>query len=217
MTQHGSISLVGTVYLAALVLGLGVLLLQFVVPGSGADGAHAPELGGHGDLDLHHDVGGGHGEHGGHGDAQHGALGAIAVFLSFRFWTFGLMSFGFVGTQLHYLALANALTTLVTALGVGLVSGLSASFAMRAISRSQTSSGGEADDSIGQIGRVLIAIERGKHGKVRLEVRGRLLDLLATTDDERLESGESVIVEEMRGTTAHVSRAGDSILPKALP
>ena len=214
MTQHGSISLVGTVYLAALVLGLGVLLLQFVMPGSDADGAHAPELGGHGDLDLHHDVGGGHG---GHGDAHHGGLGAIAVFLSFRFWTFGLMSFGFVGTLLHYLGLANAPTTLVTAIGVGLLSGLSASLAMRAISRSQTSSGGEADDTIGQIGRVLIAIERGKHGKVRVEVRGRLIDLIATTDDERLEGGESVIVEEMRGTTAHVSRAGDSIIPKAMP
>jgi membrane protein implicated in regulation of membrane protease activity len=61
---------------------------------------------------------------------------------------------------------------------------------------------------------VLIAVERGKHGKVRIEVHGRLLDLIATTDDERLEGGESVIVEEMRGTTAHVSRAGDSLAPK---
>jgi membrane protein implicated in regulation of membrane protease activity len=201
---------VGAVYLAALVLGLGVLLLQFVMPGGDSGGAHAPELGGHGDLDVHH---GGDGDHGG---GHHSDLGAIAVFLSLRFWTFGLMSFGFVGTMLHYLELAPPSLSLGTAVGVGVTSGILASVAMRAIARSQTSSGGEVDDAVGTIGRVLIAIERGKRGKVRIEVRGRHVDLIATTDDEKLEDGESVIVEEMRGTTVHVSRAGDSIAPKAL-
>lgn len=201
----------GAVYLAALILGLGVLLLQFVMPGADADGAHAPELGGHGDIDVHHDVGG---DHGGHGDGHSGA-GAIAIFLSFRFWTFGLMAFGFVGTLLHFLKLAGPVMSLSAAVSVGLLSGFLASFAMRAIARSQTSSGGEADEAIGQIGRVLIPLERGKHGKIRIEVHGRLVDLIATTDDEQLEGGATVMVEEMRGTTAHVSRAGDSIAPKA--
>jgi membrane protein implicated in regulation of membrane protease activity len=204
--------LVGAVYLASLILGLGVLLLQFVMPSSDAAGTTA-ELDGHGDLD-HHDA---LDHHAGHGDAHHGPAGAIAIFLSFRFWTFGLMSFGFVGTLLHYLALANAATTLVTGAAVGVLSGLTASLAMRAIARSQTSSGGEADDTVGMIGRVLIPLERGKRGKVRIELRGRLVDLIATTDDEKLENGASVIVEEVRGTTAHVSRAGDSIAPKATP
>jgi membrane protein implicated in regulation of membrane protease activity len=203
---------VGAVYLAALVLGLGVLLLQFVMPGSEAGGAHAPEFGGHGDFDAHHAL-----DHHAHADAHHGPGGAIAIFLSFRFWTFGLMSFGFVGTLLHYLGLASSVVTLGTAAAVGVLSGLSAALAMRAVSRSQTSSGGEADDAVGLIGRVLVAIERGKHGKVRVEVRGRLVDFIATSDDERLEGGESVIVVEVRGTTAHVSRAGDSIAPKAFP
>jgi len=202
---------VGAVYLAALILGLGVLLLQFVMPGADADGAHAPELGGHGDIDLHHDVGG---HHGGHGDG-HSDSSAIAIFLSFRFWTFGLMAFGFVGTLLHFLKLANPVISLSAAVSVGLLSGFLASFAMRAIARSQTSSGGEADEAVGQIGRVLVPLERGKHGKVRIEVHGRLVDLIATTDDENLEGGATVMVEEMRGTTAHVSRAGDSIAPKA--
>ena len=198
----GSIPFVGAVYLAALILGLGVLLLQFVMPGADADGAHPPALG-HGDLDFHHG-GGGH-----HSDA-----GAIAIFLSMRFWTFGLMAFGVVGTLLHFLHLAGAVTALGTAVVVGLLSGSFASFTMRAVSRAQTSSGGEAGEAVGQIGRVLLAVERGKHGKIRVEVRGRLIDLIATTDDERLEGGESVIVEEMRGATAHVSRAGDLFAPK---
>jgi membrane protein implicated in regulation of membrane protease activity len=183
------------------------------MPGGDADGAHAPELGGHGDLDLHHDVGG---THAGHGDAHHSDAGAIAIFLSLRFWTFGLMSFGFVGTLLHFLRLAGSVVTLGTAIAVGLLSGILASAAMRAIARAQTSSGGEVDEAVGHIGRVLIPVERDKRGKVRIEVHGRLVDLIASTDDERLEGGESVIVEEMRGTTAHVSRAGDSLAPKAL-
>jgi membrane protein implicated in regulation of membrane protease activity len=202
---------VGAVYLAALVLGLGVLLLQFVMPGGDSGGEHAPELGGHGgDLDLHHDVGGGHA---GHGDG-HSNAGAIAIFLSVRFWTFGLMSFGFVGTLLHFLGLAGSVMTLGTAAVVGVFSGVLASAAMRAIARAQTSSGGEADEAIGHIGRVLLPFARGQHGKVRIEVHGRLVDFIASTDDERLDTGESVIVEEMRGTTAHVSRAGDSLAPK---
>src|SRR5262245_42963783 len=182
------------------------------MPGADTDGSHAPELGGHGDVDIHHDAGGHHGGHGhGHSDAS-----AIAIFLSLRFWTFGLMAFGFVGTLVHYLGLGNPVVALTTSVAVGLVSGFLASFAMRAIARSQNSSGGEADEAIGQIGRVLIPIERGKHGKVRIEIRGRLVDLIASTDDDRLESGASVMIEEMRGTTAHVSRAGDSLAPKAL-
>jgi membrane protein implicated in regulation of membrane protease activity len=201
---------VGAVYLASLVLGLGVLLLQFVMPSSDSAG-ESPELEGHGGGD--HDDALDH--HAGHGDAHHGPAGAIAVFLSFRFWTFGLMSFGFVGTLLHYLKLAGPTPSLVTAAAVGVLSGLFASLAMRAVARSQTSSGGEADDTIGMIGRVLIPLERGKRGKIRVEVRGRLVDLIATTDDEKLEDGATVMVEEMRGTTAHVSRAGDSIAPKA--
>jgi membrane protein implicated in regulation of membrane protease activity len=200
---------VGAVYLSALILGLGVLLLQFVMPGADADGAHG-DLGGHGDLDAH--------DAGGHHDGSHhggGGASAIAVFLSLRFWTFGLMAFGFLGTLLHFLRMAGATTTLFTAVTVGLFSGLLASLTMRAIARSQTSSGGEADEAVGQIGRVLLPVERGRRGKIRVEMHGRLVDLLATTDEERLEGGESVFVEEMRGATAHVSRAGDSIAPKA--
>jgi membrane protein implicated in regulation of membrane protease activity len=199
---------VGAVYLAALILGLGVLLLQFVMPA--ADTGGAPELGGDGELDIEHDAGAAHGH--GHGAAD---SGAIAIFLSLRFWTYGLMAFGFVGTLLHFLHLSSPPVALGTAGAVGVLSGFIASLSMRALARAQTSSGGEADETVGRIGRVLLAIERGKHGKVRVEVNGRLVDLIATTDVERLESGESIIVDEIRGTTAHVSRTGDSMPPKA--
>jgi membrane protein implicated in regulation of membrane protease activity len=199
---------VGAVYLATLILGLGVLLLQFVMPA--ADTGGAPELEGD-SLDLEHDAGAAHDHDHGHGAAD---AGAIAIFLSFRFWTYGLMAFGFVGTLLHFLHLSSAPVALGTAAVIGLLSGFIASVSMRALARAQTSSGGEADEAVGRIGRVLLAIDRGKLGKVRVEVHGRLIDLIATTNEERLEGGESVIVDEIRGTTAHVSRTGDSIPPK---
>jgi hypothetical protein len=37
--------------------------------------------------------------------------------------------------------------------------------------------------------------------------------LLASTDEEPLANGDQVLVEEIRGTVAHVSRATDAFLP----
>jgi membrane protein implicated in regulation of membrane protease activity len=83
-----------------------------------------------------------------------------------------------------------------------------ASWTFRALAGADTtSSSAEANDAVGQVGRVLVPCTRGQKGKVRIELRGQTLDLIATTDDEELASGSCVLVEEMRGMTAHVSRA----------
>jgi membrane protein implicated in regulation of membrane protease activity len=194
----------GVLYLAALIVGLGVLGLQFVMGASGG-GAEASDLdhadGDHADGD----------HHGGHGHAD---AGIVAVFLSIRFWTFGLLAFGLVGSALHFLALASPLGTGILAALMGLGSGALSSLTFRFLSRTQVSSGAEATDAIGQVGRVLIPIERGKRGKIRIALRGQTVDLLASTDDEKLKDGDLVVVEELRGTTAHVSRASREFLPE---
>lgn len=204
---------VGIVYLAALIVGLGVLGIGILLPGGDADGADAGDAG---DLDVDVDVdmdaaGGGH-AHAGHGHAAD--MGAIAIFLSLRFWSYALMGFGLVGTGLHFLGLAGSLVTLILAIGVGLLSGLIASATFRALSRAETSSGGEARDAVGQIGRVLLPLGSGKRGKIRIQVRGQLVDLLASTDDAELAEGTEVLVEEIRGTVAHVSRVPPELLPR---
>jgi membrane protein implicated in regulation of membrane protease activity len=207
----------GILYIAALIIGLGVLSLSFFMGGDGdADGDGDIDAGDAGDVDVHADVdhadvGHGHGDVHGHADA-----GAIAIFLSLRFWTFGLLAFGLVGTILHFLHLAGGLVTPVAAALMGLGSGFLAAYTFRLLDRTQSTSGAEASDAIGQVGRVLVPIERGKRGKIRIEVRGQSVDLLASSDDERLRDGDQVVVEEIRGTTAHVSRAtADFIPPKS--
>lgn len=198
----------GVLYLAALIIGLGVLSLSFVLGGSEAGDADADADGDMGDADVDGHAGDGHGE--ALADSE-----AIAIFLSLRFWTFGLLAFGLVGTILHFFRLAGSVATSLAAIIMGLGSGLLAAFTFRALQRTQVSSGAEAGDAIGQVGRVLIPIERGKRGKIRIEVRGQTVDLLASTDDQALLDGELVVIEEVRGTTAHVSKATDAFLPKS--
>ena len=60
---------------------------------------------------------------------------------------------------------------------------------------------------------MLIPCEKGGLGKVRLTVRGQLIDLVATTDEERIESGAGVIVEEVRVGSVHVCAAPTELLP----
>lgn len=200
----------GILYIAALIVGLGVLSLSFFLGGSDADGDADAHAGGdlHGDADVHGDADA-HGDQGhGHADSS-----AIAVFLSLRFWTFGLLAFGLVGTILHFLRLANGVVTPVAAGLMGVASGWLASYTFRLLDRTQSTSGAEAGDAIGQVGRVLVPIERGKRGKIRIELRGQSVDLLASTDDDELRDGDQVVVEEIRGTTAHVSRATAEFMP----
>lgn len=200
---------VGILYLAALIVGAGTIGVQLFM-------GHDTDAGGadmHADFstDADMDVAGGP-----HLDAAHelegGAGGFAAIFLSLRFWTFGLLAFGMVGTLLFYLHLASSPVTLVAALAMGLGSGFVASSVFRALKRSSVSSAAEAGDAVGQVGKVLVPCERGGHGKVRLEVRGQSIDYLATTDDESLSDGELVLVEQVEDGTLHVSKAPPDFL-----
>jgi membrane protein implicated in regulation of membrane protease activity len=194
---------VGILYLVALVIGGGTLALQLLLGGNSDADVHA-------DADVHVDVGGGdvHTDTGdGHDTHAHGDGGFLPIFLSLRFWVYGLLGFGMVGAALHYLGLASSFVTPLIAAAVGLLSGFLASWTFRALARADTTSSAEATDAVGQVGRVLVPCVRGRKGKVRIELRGQTLDLIATTDDEELASGSQVLVEEIRGMTAHVSRA----------
>ncbi|MCC6214666.1 MAG: NfeD family protein [Polyangiaceae bacterium] len=193
----------GIVYLIALGLGGGVLALQALGSGEGDHGGepgHAGELG-HADQLGH-----------GHGDApgSHEGLlagGFLASLLSLRFWAYALAAFGMVGTPLHYFGLAGPALTLALASAMALFAGGAAVLLFRALARAATTSGAEAGDAVGQVGRVRIALGKDRRGKVRVEVKGQTQDWIATTDDEALEEGETVLVEEVRGEAVHVSRA----------
>lgn len=201
---------VGLLYLAALIIGLGTIALQLFMSGE-ADGdadadAHIDaELDADGDLDADAHA---HADHGGHGDG-----GFLPIFLSLRFWTFAFLAFGLSGTLLHYLDLASRAIVAPIALALGVASGLLASLTFRALQRSEHHSGATASDAVGQVGKVLIPLSKSGRGKVRIELKGQTVDLIATTDEEALEAGQLVMIEEMRETQAHVSPVPPELLP----
>jgi membrane protein implicated in regulation of membrane protease activity len=193
---------VGILYLAALIVGFGTIALQLVMSGDSDSGADV-----HAGGDVHVDAD--HGDsHGLHADG-----GFLPIFVSLRFWTFLLLAFGLSGTLLHYLDLANPMIVLPIAAVLGVVSGLVASLTFRALGRSEANSAASTRETVGQVGKVLIPLDKNSRGKVRIELKGQTVDLLATTDDEGLEAGQMVLIEEVRETTAHVSRAPAELLP----
>lgn len=205
----------GLIYLAALIVGAGIIAVQlFMSSGHDVDGGghldaklgggpgHAADLGlHHGDSPrlepglMHAPV-----------DAGKPDWGGLALLLSLRFWTFGLMAFGLLGCMLHYLHLASTVATAISSVGLGLVSGFLAAFSLQALSRSNLNSGASQGELVGQVGRVLLAPNAEGRAKVRLNVKGQSIDYVVTSDDA-LEVGASVLVEEVRGAQLHVSPA----------
>lgn len=192
-------------YLFALVLG-GVLLGSSIVMGGQAEG----DAGDAGDaasphVDAHV------------GDLVHVAKEPLArrrvrpllgAALSMRFWTFFSAFFGLTGVVLEGLGLVTAITALVVALGMGLTCGLGATSLFRHLSANTTGVAARSRDYIGRGGRVLVTIRPGGLGKIRLEIHGTTVDVLATTDGAPIEAGEGAMIIEMRDTTAIVIRQG---------
>jgi membrane protein implicated in regulation of membrane protease activity len=195
---------VGIIYLAALIVGFGTIALQLFMAGDHGAGGDADMHGG--DVDADADGDGDHAT--GHGDG-----GFAPIFLSLRFWTFTLLAFGLSGTLIHYLDLASSMVALPVALALGIGSGLLATFTFRLLSRDEANSGVTERDMVGQVGKVLVPVAKNRHGKIRIEVKGQTLDLIASTDDEQLDSGQMVLIEDVRDTRAHVSRAPIELLP----
>jgi membrane protein implicated in regulation of membrane protease activity len=207
------VTIPGVIYLAALIFGLGIQVLQFVMAGADADA----DAGGDFDVDADVDVGGelevDH-DVGGHAHAGHDAGGFLPILLSVRFWTFGAMAFGIVGSLLHFLQLAPMGVVPFVAVSVGLACGFFASWVFRALSRADNQSGAGSTEAVGQVGRVLVPVKRGARGKVRIQLRGQTTDFLALTDEDDFEAGARVLVTEVEEGQVRVVRV-PSEFPRA--
>lgn len=204
----------GALYLGSLIVGLGILLMQ-VVMSTGKDVGVGKSFEFAGDVDADADLGA-HDAAAGAGHADSGSesvhpvggdAGIIGLFLSFRFWTFALAGFGLSGSLLHFPGLASPTVAVVASTAVALLSGMGASYTFRALRTSSTNSGAEAKEMVGQVGKVLVPPNAQGHAKVRLLVKGQMIDYVATSDEAALELGSSVLVEEVRGNQLHVSPA----------
>lgn len=175
-----------TLYLIALGLG-GTLLLASLLLGGDHDGHAAGDLDAPGELaaDAAPDAAGDAADHGMAADA---ALAWLPV-ASLRFWTFFLAFFGLTGTVLSVAGttgrmVASPLVTGLIAGATGYACGLGVVVAIRRMRASQTDSTASVDDYVGASALVMVSVAPGKPGKVRLEVKGRTVELLAETEDE---------------------------------
>lgn len=208
--RHGKLRLVVlTVYLAALIFGLGIFAVQMLFSSSDA-GHSGPELG-HGGEGALAELGDA-GEHALSGAASHGDW--ASVFTSLRFYMFAAIAFGVVGAPVTWLRLGSSGLTLAAAAATALVVGAGAALGFRLLGRQTLSSGVAAPELVGHVGRVLLACEKGRRGKVRLNVRGQLIDFIATTEDARLAPGTAVIVQEVSAERLVVCAAPIELLPE---
>jgi hypothetical protein len=121
-------------YLAALLLAAGAVLLQVL-------GTHDSGAGGH--------------------DASHTGFddhdfAPWTLVTSVRFWSFALLSFGLVGTLLTVFGLAGVGGTAILAILAGVSGGAFASTVVRRMMRTSASSHVTSRDVVGRIGRVLV-------------------------------------------------------------
>lgn len=178
------------IYLASAGFGT-VLLVASVVAGHG----HGADAGGG------VDGGGGGGADGAdaHGD------GPLAV-LGVRFWTFALAFFGLTGLVLTGLGAAVPVVVGLVSAGAGVGAGLGASRIVSGLMRRPVGQLGPASAQIGRQGRLLLPVASGQRGKVRLQLPGGAMDLVAESfGDEALPVGAPVVVVELRGTVAAVT------------
>jgi membrane protein implicated in regulation of membrane protease activity len=182
----------GLLYLFALIVGLGILLVQIGfgrLHGGGDGHGHGGGVG--------RDIGTG-------GKFIEGDEGAVGIFLSTRFWVFTALGFGLSGSLLQLSSVGPILTFLI-AFPTGLFSGITAMLAFRMVRKGSVTSTAHASQAVGRVGRAVATCQKGSLGKVRIELQGQVVDFLATTDDV-IARGEEVLIEDMKDGVAHVSR-----------
>ena len=152
------------------------------------------ELEGEGDFakELAHDAG------------EAGASLIFNPFLSLRFWTYFLASFGMVGAVLHLLGLdliVHAPVASFTGFGIG----YGAAWAFKALKRNPVHTEMRTDRMVGAEATAVLQIAPGKTGKIRLTMGGSDLELLATTREGTIKRGAHVLVVRVVDGVAEVT------------
>lgn len=133
------------------------------------------------------------------GDGDHEAHGATEAFAwlpvaSLRFWTFLLAFGGIAGALLTWSGAGEPIAGLA-ALGVGWASGLGMVAAMRGLKKGSVGSELALKELSGESAQVTVTVTKDQIGKVRLSAKGRVVDLIAETDDpEPLAAGSAVMI-----------------------
>ncbi|NOY24847.1 MAG: hypothetical protein GXP62_03150 [Oligoflexia bacterium] len=126
-------------------------------------------------------------------------------FLSLRFWTFALATFGGSGTLLDLLGFSD-MATVPSALVTGLGVGLAVSWAFHRLKNDNVTGDIGLRQVSGREGHLLLSVGPDKLGKVRVRIDGQDVDLLARTQDATsLPIREKVLVVRVEDGIAHVT------------
>jgi len=125
---------------------------------------------------------------------------------SFKFYTYSMAFFGLTGTLLTALGLASAVVSASLAILMGLGAGLAVSYVLYVGGLSEGGRATNDDDFVGLTARVLLPVKKGQRGKVRVNIGGRAMDVMAVTDDEGvvLDLNESCFVLGIEDGVARV-------------
>ena len=159
-----------TLYLAAVAFGVTLLVASLVMGGKDTD----------------------------HGDAGDGGFGiGIAPVTSLRFWVFLFAFGGGAGYALTKMGSSEVVAAL-GALGVGWAAGAIAVVVVKKISKDSVSSGVETTELVGLTGTLTLPVGPGKPGKVRVDIKGRSEDFVASLveDGAELPTGAQVLIVE---------------------
>jgi membrane protein implicated in regulation of membrane protease activity len=160
-----------SVYVPSLLVGLGILVVQ---------------------LFLGHDTGG---HDVPHGDGGHD-ISPWSTLASIRFWSFALLAFGLVGTLLTTFGFAAGIVAAAIASAAGLASGLFAVTVITRLLHRSPQTDASYSEVRGRLGRVVVPISIEARGKVRVDVKGTAVDVVARAN-ETIDTGEAVVVEEV--------------------
>ncbi len=191
-----------TLYIVTAIIG-GALILISALSG-GHDTDH--------DFDAGHDVDvGGHDVDAGHGDHDADVVsGAWLPFFSLRFWTYFAAAFGIIGLLLTILNAADATMTALLAIGGGFITGMLVAWIMRWLKSASTTDGASIHDLLGKQAKMLVGARPESMGKVRIEAKGEIIDMIAVADDGgAIEAGEEVLVVGVDGNQLRVARPKD--------
>ncbi len=198
-------------YLFSLIVG-GVLLGASILLGGqddvdgdvDADADADVDVDADADADLEAEADGGLDKDFGHGDPA----GFLYAFLSLRFWVFFLAFFGLTGMTLDGLDLVSSpWIGLALAIAMGAGTGFGAVTLIRRLGSDKDSRVTTDQDYIGKTARVIVPIRGAGMGKVRVDIRGSSVDLLASgLEDETYDDVEEVLIVEMDGARARVAR-----------
>ena len=130
--------------------------------------------------------------HGGHAHADAG-LGWAPV-MSLRFWVFFFAFGGAAGLVLGQLE--GETVTAIGAGAIGWISGVLAVSIIRSLTRKSVSSEVQSAELVGATGTLMLPAGPAKPGKVRVEIKGRAEDYVATVveDGGDLPTGTQVLI-----------------------